>query len=58
MTEDFGIRNEDPIVQQVKWLHKVAERKPRQVDEVMAFLAVARWTAKKLDERLKVESVS
>lgn len=57
MTEDFGIRNEDPLVQQIKWLYRVQQQEPRQIDEVMMFLAVARNVAKKLDERLKAESI-
>lgn len=57
MTEDFGIRNEDPVIQQIEWLHKVAERKPREVGEVMIFISVARNVARKLDERMKVEQV-
>lgn len=57
MIEEFGIRNEDPLVQQIKWLYRVQQQEPRQVDEVMAFIAVARNIVKKLDERMKVEKI-
>ena len=58
MTEDFGIRNEDPLRQQVKWLEFQATRPGiRSVPEIQTMLAVAKFTAEKIIERRKVEKI-
>lgn len=61
MTQDFGIRNEDPLRQQVKWLEfqnkRFAKEGQPSLPEEQIWLAVAKFAAEKIIERRKVESI-